>query len=325
MSQNTPTNYSEDEIDLKALFTMLWSKKAMIAAITATTTILAAIYAFSKTPIYEAKALVEIGNYQAHSSSSSSSSSSSKIALDSANSLAKKLNVLFIDVFKDDKDREFKISSISVPKKANNFIEIKAEALSNEIAKRELLGVVNHIKTQHQKILDDVKNQHELEISHLNNKIATVKNKEVQLLSEKITIQTQNLQDYQVQLKQIEQNVRAIEKTNPTLAALKLMEKRDLSAFIVELNLQLIDMKSKKDELETTVTNQLVEQKQRVESMLLPHNYKNSAIVGQVITSEYPIKPKKRLIVAIALIAGFILSIFWVLLSNAFRTEEKTQ
>ena len=200
MSQNTPTHYPEDEIDLKALFTMLWSNKAMIAAITATTTILAAIYAFSKTPIYEAKALVEIGNYQAHSSSSSSS----KITLDSANSLAKKLNVLFIDVFKDDKGREFKISSISAPKKANNFIEIKAEAISNELAKRELLTVVNHIKTQHQKILDDVKNQHELEISHLNNKIATVKNKEVQLLSEKITIQTQNLQDYQVQLKQID-------------------------------------------------------------------------------------------------------------------------
>ena len=147
MSQNTPTHYPEDEIDLKALFTMLWSNKAMIAAITATTTILAAIYAFSKTPIYEAKALVEIGNYQAHSSSSSSS----KITLDSANSLAKKLNVLFIDVFKDDKGREFKISSISAPKKANNFIEIKAEAISNELAKRELLTVVNHIKTQHQK------------------------------------------------------------------------------------------------------------------------------------------------------------------------------
>ena len=55
MSQNTPTHYPEDEIDLKALFTLLWSKKAIITAITATSTILAAIYAFSKTPIYEAR------------------------------------------------------------------------------------------------------------------------------------------------------------------------------------------------------------------------------------------------------------------------------
>jgi LPS O-antigen subunit length determinant protein (WzzB/FepE family) len=37
---------------------------------------------------------------------------------------------------------------------------------------------------------------------------------------------------------------------------------------------------------------------------------------------EIPIKPKKRLIVAVAFIAGFILSIFLVFIMNAFRKEE---
>ena len=102
------------------------------------------------------------------------------------------------------------------------------------------------------------------------------------------------------------------------------MEKRDLSSFILELNLQLMDMRNKKDELETTSINQLLEKKQLVKSMMLPHNYKNSEVIGQVITNNYPIKPKKKLIVAVAFIAGFILSIFLVFIMNAFRKEEDT-
>lgn len=83
-----------------------------------------------------------------------------------------------------------------------------------------------------------------------------------------------------------------------------------------------MDMRNKKDELETTSINQLLEKKQSVKSMMLPHNYKNSEVIGQVITNNYPIKPKKKLIVAVAFIAGFILSIFLVFIMNAFRKED---
>jgi uncharacterized protein involved in exopolysaccharide biosynthesis len=37
---------------------------------------------------------------------------------------------------------------------------------------------------------------------------------------------------------------------------------------------------------------------------------------------ETPIKPKKKLIVTVAFVAGFILSIFLVFIMNAFRKEE---
>jgi len=56
--------------------------------------------------------------------------------------------------------------------------------------------------------------------------------------------------------------------------------------------------------------------------MLLPHNSKNSEIVGKIITSDSPIKPKKRLIVAVAFIAGLMLSIFLVFIVNAFKRPE---
>ena len=308
--------YQEDEIDLKELFKILWSKKILIISLTSVITLLAGIYAFNKTPIYEATALVEIGNYKLHNNNNN------KAILDSTADLSKKLNLLFIDMLKNEKDRKVEISSISVPKKSSNFIEIKAEAISNEIASREILRVVDYIKNKHQKILNDVKNRRELEIKNINTKIDNIKSKEIKLLSEKIDIQQANLNDYKLQLNTIGKNIKDIENSNPALTALKLMEKRDLSSFILELNLQLMDMRNQKDELETTSINQLLEKKQLVESMMLPHNYKNSEVIGRVITNDHPIKPKKKLVVAVAFIAGFILSIFLVFIMNAFRKED---
>jgi len=322
MQKNTPEQsyYQEDEIDLKELFKILWLKKNFILSITATITILASVYAFNKTPIYQVNALVEIGNYKLHNNNNNNNNN--KASLDSANELVKKLNILFIDMFKNEKDRKFEITSISTPKKVNNFVEIKAEAISNELASQEILKVVSYIKNKHRKILDDVKNRRELEIKNIETKIYNIKNKEVKLLTEKINIQQTNLDDYKLQLNTIGKNIKDIENSNPALTALKLMEKRDLSSFILELNLQLMDMRNKKDELQTTSINQLLEKKQLVASMMLPHNYKNSEIVGQVITNDYPAKPKKKLIVAVAFIAGFILSIFLVFIMNAFRKED---
>ena len=318
MSQNMSEQnyYQEDKIDLKELFKILWSKKILIISLTSVITLLAGIYAFNKTPIYEATALVEIGNYKLHNNNHN------KAILDSTADLSKKLNLLFIDMLKNEKDRKVEISSISVPKKSSNFIEIKAEAISNEIASREILRVVDYIKNKHQKILNDVKNRRELEIKNINTKIDNIKSKEIKLLSEKIDIQQANLNDYKLQLNTIGKNIKDIENSNPALTALKLMEKRDLSSFILELNLQLMDMRNQKDELETTSINQLLEKKQLVESMMLPHNYKNSEVIGRVITNDHPIKPKKKLVVAVAFIAGFILSIFLVFIMNAFRKED---
>jgi len=325
MQTNTPEQnyYQEDEIDLKELFGILWAKKTLIIGITTLITVLAGIYAFNKTPIYEATALVEIGNYKLHNNNNNNNNNN-KAILDSTADLSKKLNLLFIDMFKNEEDRKSEISSISVPKKSNNFIEIKAEATSNKLASEEIIKVVVYIKNKHQKILNDVKNRRELEIKNIEVKINNIKNKEIKLLSEKIKIQQANLDDYKNQLNTIGRNIKDIENTNPALTALKLMEKRDLSSFILELSLQLMDMRNKKDELETTSINQLLEKKQLVKSMMLPHNYKNSEVIGQVITNNYPIKPKKKLIVAVAFIAGFILSIFLVFIMNAFRKEEDT-
>jgi len=317
---NKELQYQEDEIDLRQLMCILLASKKLIVVTTVIITLLAGIHAFTKTPIYEANALVEIGNYKLHNNNNNNNNN--KASLDSAPDLVKKLNILFIDVFKNEKDRDYQISGISTPNNANNFIEIKAQAISNEIASRGLTKVVSYIQTKHQVILDDVRNRRELEINNINTKINNIKNKEVALLSNKIELQTANLEDYKSQLMRANVIIRDIENTNPALTALKLMEKRDLSAFIADLSLRLMDMRNRKDKLETTAINDLIEQRALLESMLMPHNYKNSEVVGKIITSDYPIKPKKKLIVAVAFIAGLMLSIFLVFLLNAFKGPE---
>ena len=75
----------EDEIDLRELFKIIWDKKFFIILFTLAIIVLATVYAYSKTPIYEAKALLEIGEYK-------------KNPVDDAVALEKKLSTIFIDM-----------------------------------------------------------------------------------------------------------------------------------------------------------------------------------------------------------------------------------
>ena len=78
---------AEDEIDLRELFKTIWAKRVFITIFTFIVTVLAAVYAYTKTPIYEAKALVEIGEYKLNNTS--------KTSVDDAIALEKKLTTIY--------------------------------------------------------------------------------------------------------------------------------------------------------------------------------------------------------------------------------------
>ena len=297
MQENKPLE--EDEIDLKELFKTIWAKKIFIVIFTLVVTILAGFYAYSKTPIYEAKALLEIGEYK-------------KNPVDDAVALEKKLSTIFIDMEKNLKDKTSEISNISVVKGLKNFLEIKSESTSNEEAKNEILKVLTFVQNEHEKILDDVKKQKEMELRNIDLQISDIKSKSVALIDKKIENNIKNLKSLEEQLKQIDENLKKIDSLNPSLAALKLMEKRDITNSINTITIQNFELESKKDELLTTTLYKLEESKQIAESLLLSHNYKNTQIVGEIMTNDFPTKPKKSLIVAVAFVTGFIISIFLV-------------
>ncbi len=301
----------EDEIDLRELFKIIWDKKFFIILFTLAITALATVYAYSKTPIYEAKALVEIGEYKINNTT--------KNSVDDASVITRKLTTLFIDMEKNLKDKTSQISNISVVKGLKNFLEIKSESTSNEEAKNEIIKVLTFVQNEHEKILDDVKKQKEMELRNIDLQISDIKSKSVALIDKKIENNIKNLKSLEEQLKQVDENLKKIDSLNPSLAALKLMEKRDITNSINTITIQNFELESKKDELLTTTLYKLEESKQIAESLLLSHNYKNTQIVGEIIINDFPTKPKKKLIVAVAFVTGFIISIFLVFLFNFIK------
>jgi len=154
-NNNQPERYiEEDEIDLRELFLTLWKKKGFIVGFTFVITFLAIVYVFLKTPIYEAKGLVEIGSYKLDNNNNNNNNTE---LLDNASQLSKKLNVLYIDMLKNQKDRVSQIDSISVPKGQNSFIEITSTSTSNALAIKEIEKVTEYIQSEHKKTMDDVK------------------------------------------------------------------------------------------------------------------------------------------------------------------------
>ncbi len=311
----------EDEIDLRELFKTILDKKVFIVIFTLVITILAAIYAYNKTPIYEAKALVEIGEYKQNNPISGTGIT--KTSIDDAAILEKKLTTLYVDMLKNIDDRTSEITSIALAKGLKNFLEIKSEATSNEEAKNEILKVLTFVQVEHEKILDDAKKQRELELKNIDLQISDIKSKSVALIDKKLEIGTKTLENLQEQLKLVDENLKKIDTLNPSLAALKLMEKKDITTAISELTVKNFELEEKKDVLLTTSLYKLEENKKIVETILLPHNYKNTQIVGEIMTNDFPAKPKKSLIVAVAFVTGFILSIFLVFVIQFIQGTKK--
>ena len=324
MKTNNPINNNyieEDEIDLRELFKTIGNSKTLIISLTMAITILATIYAFTKTPIYEAKTLIEIGNYKLDSNSNSNSNS--KVLLNNPSQLAQKLNIIFIDTLVNIKDKKSEIVSITTPKKSTQFLEIKAEAISNELAIKEIENVLKYIQKKDNVILLDVKNRREVEIKNIDAKIKSINEKQIILITNKIKLKINSKSIYKKQLRQIKNTIKRIEKKSPTLAALQIMQQTTILNTITNLEIDILDLKNTRETLETTEISTLIEQKNLLLSMLQPYNYKNSQIVGKILINDFPAKPKKKLIIVVAFITGLILSIFLVFFLNFIHSMKE--
>ena len=124
--------YTEDEIDLKELFNTIWEKRLFVAIFTLIVTLCAGIYVFVKTPIYEVKSIIEIGFIE-------------KQLVEDSSVIEQKLNVIFnVDDKNINNDpKKGIISSIIQMKTVKNFIEVKTEAVSNEIAKEKIKEILD--------------------------------------------------------------------------------------------------------------------------------------------------------------------------------------
>lgn len=75
--------------------------------------------------------------------------------------------------------------------------------------------------------------------------------------------------------------------------------------------------------LQTNELEKLLDQKAVIELTLKPFNYKNTSVVSQIITSKHPEKPKKLIILAVALLAGAMVGVFWVLFADFMKKRRE--
>ena len=311
--------YVEEEIDLRDLFKTIWNRRIFILVFTAVLTILAIVYVIIKTPIYEAKALVEIGNYKSYQDGKAEQT----IILDDANELSKKLSMIFIDLKKNDKNKEFEITKIATSKGMKNFIEISSESTSNDLATKGLNEIITYTQNIHSKLLKDVKEKNDLEIKNINFLISNIQNDKIVNIEKKIDLYNKNIINLEEQMKSVTETLKNMNTLDYSITALKLMEKRDISNEIIVNKSKLYDFIEQKENITNIDLNKLLERKKLLETLSLPHNFKNTEVVGNILTDDNPIKPKKALIVVVAFVTGFILAIFMVFIMQFVSSMRK--
>ena len=306
----------EDEIDLREIFKSIFERKYFILIFTLIITILAIIYVNIKTPIYEAKAVIEIGSYKTESDEVR--------VVDNLNEFSKKLSTIFIDLRKDDIEKESEITNISISKGMKNYIEISSQAISNDLALKEIEAVLSFTKDEHGKFLNDIKEKNKIQISNIDN---SVKNLQEQIVNidRKIELYEKNVINLEEQMKFVLESLKNINSLDPSIVALKLMEKRDISNDIISNKSQLFDLMIKKESISNLEINKLIERKKILESLTLDYNIKNSDIVGKIQINDYPVKPKKTLVVVVSFVTGFILSIFIIFFMQFIQGLKKEE
>lgn len=191
-------NIQEDEIDLRELFQIIWKRKLFIIVFTFIITLLSGIYIYKKNPIYEVKSFIEIGYINQN-------------MLEDINALEQKLKVIFsVEENKIEESYEKGIvTSIKQIKGVKNFLEIKTEGYSNEIAllkNQEVLKLIQSLLEpkikEYEVILDndilntkrEVEYIKEVEMKNILSQINILKEQEIKNIDKKINIlKTQNI------------------------------------------------------------------------------------------------------------------------------------
>lgn len=303
----------EDEIDLKELFITIWKRKIFIVLFTFFVTLLAIIYAYNKTPIYEVKSYIELGFID------------NKIIEEPA-ILEQKLKVVFgIDNnnMMNNNPEEGIISSISQTKNIKFFLEIKTEATSNEIAIAKNKEVLTYTQNLYNPKIENSKSLINNEILNIERQIDFFENEKIKMLNESIILSNSNLEKYNKEITELyKSNINTNDKTSSMIASVQIINYQNL---IINLQNQINSIEIEKQQIIKNILPKMKASLDEIKFKLSEQNISNTRLVGDYIVNEYPSKPKKLLIIVVSFVTGFILSIFIVFFmqfANNFRKEE---
>lgn len=174
---NSNKTIQEDEIDLRELFAVVAQKKVLIAVITSVATFLAVLYAYSLTPIYEVKTNIKIGHI-------------GEELIASPESIVKTLQVVFnVEDKRASKEKVVsEVNSISANKKVPNFIELKAEGVSNDDALAKSKEVLSYLQALDKNKIEHYLHEAKNKIDELNREISRIDAFEIKNIKEQIRV-----------------------------------------------------------------------------------------------------------------------------------------
>ena len=282
-----PENYiEEDEIDLRELFNTILKNKKLIFLVTSIITILAIIYAYAKTPIYEVKSNIQVGFIDINKGQK-------KELVNNPSSIVHLLKVIF---HVDEKIKQAKfvseVSNINVDKKVKNFLQITTSAISNKEAINKNKEVVSYLQARYEpkieqyltnqknkienikiklkkidentipsinKQIDKLKNQ---DIVKIQNKIKFYRTVVIPSLKEKILQQQTKLNEYNKAIKKLYQNMQKSEDTSiTTIVSIQMINYQNQ---ILNSQNKIEDYKVQIDKIKTEYIQDLENKKQNI-------------------------------------------------------------
>lgn len=352
----------EDEIDLRELFLTLWAKRSFIIIFTLLVTICAVIYAYMKTPIYEVKSTLELGslnNKAIHNSKDlvkklriinhvedkvqNSKEKSSVTDISSVKNLPNFILVKTEGISNEDAITTNK----NILKQINDDEIYTINHYKHKIEKQiiDTKRVIQNIDLYDIPLIEQqIKEVDSLQVVRINRDIQFLKDVKVFALTKEIQVLNTTLKNLKVNLnKKIPlEPAYIIKKSDMESQYLSLKEKviakqleKDniIKNVIPDLIDKINDYKTKeKNTLEKSLKNlrikklKLLDKITDIKTKLSIEYIKPTKIVGTMVIKDHPIKPKKKLIVVVAFVTGFILSIFIVFFMqfiNGFKEERE--
>ena len=303
--QNNNVSIAEDEIDLRELFKTLKKNKNIILLITMVITFLAGVYLSIKKPIYEVKSVVRIG-YISESKS-----------VENSSVLETKLRVIYNidDTTKKMNFENGEVTNISAVKKADNFLEITTQAFANEKAEIKNKEVIEFLQNEYKYKIDEYNFSIDSNLKKLEEQINLLTNVDLVAIENKLSLNKEKLVQYQENINEISKR-RSPNDTQNILSAIEILNYQNLTLTVQN---QIENLNTEKQVILNEKIPTLKRNYELEKLKLTNSTAKNSEIVGQMEIDENPVKPKKALIIIVAFITGFILSIFIVFIREFIK------
>ncbi|SMC09523.1 Uncharacterized protein involved in exopolysaccharide biosynthesis [Nitratiruptor tergarcus DSM 16512] len=173
--QNCPTE--EDEIDLWQLWETIKKNRKTIYKVTAAVFLLALVYIFIKTPLYQAKTVMQIGYI-------------GDKPIEKANIVAQKIKTVFyVDSPLQKKiDKEAFIESVNPVKKVDKLIDITAYGISNEKAVNKINEVLKYVRKDEKLKIEHFKQDIQAEIDKTQRDIDKLKIVDIKKIDDQINL-----------------------------------------------------------------------------------------------------------------------------------------